>query len=160
MKRLLILFFIIFLISCGHKKPIASFHKLDISYDSGWEQSFSIIIDSIGKVLYSKGRWHQSFFSAQLSERDLLQLDSAYQRTPFKRYLESYTQDITDASSFQIILPDFNNKRIYVYGAGPARLRTFMNFLCEISERLTLKSIDSVVVFESRKGMQVPTPLH
>ncbi|MBC9914600.1 hypothetical protein [Chitinophaga varians] len=160
MKNTLILLISIALISCQHKKTTASFHQLDITYSSGWGKRFSVIIDSTGKVILGE-RWaDRTFFSAQLDDQDLLKLDSAYRQTPFESYDSTYYKDDgTDAYSYKVVLPAFNNKAVYVYGEmEPGSLKLFMECVIEIVDRLSPVPADTAVIFESHKGFYPPQP--
>jgi len=158
LKNILILLIGIVSISCQHKKTTASFHQLDITYSSGWGKRFSVIIDSTGKVILGE-RWaDRNFFSAQLDDQDLLKLDSTYRKTPFESYDSAYNSDErTDAYSYKVVLPDFNNKAVYVYGEmEPGSLKLFMKCVIEIVDRLSLVPADTAVIFESHKGFYPP----
>ena len=160
MKNIFILLICILLISCKHKKTTASFHKLDITYSNGWGKKFSVIIDSTGNVILG-GRWAaRTFFNAQLDDQDLLKLDSAYRSTPFESYDSTYVKDDrSDLCSYKVILPDFDNKAVYVYGEiAPASLKLFMDCVREMVDKLPLTPADTAVVFESHKGFYPAQP--
>ncbi|NML38741.1 hypothetical protein HHL17_16145 [Chitinophaga sp. G-6-1-13] len=160
MKYIFILLISIVLISCQYKKTTASFHKLHITYSNGWGKRFSVIIDSTGKVILGRKWADRTFFNAQLDDQDLLKLDSAYRRTPFESYDSTYSKDDrSDLYSYKVVLPDFDNKAVYVYGGiAPESLKSFIGCVREIVEKLFLTPADTAVIFESHKGFYPVQP--
>ncbi|RBL91222.1 hypothetical protein [Chitinophaga flava] len=91
----------------------------------------------------------------------MLKLDSAYDRTPFLSYDSIYEEDNrSDLCSYKIVLPDLNNKQVYVYGdMAPESLKSFVHCVREIVEELPLTLSDTAIIFESYKGFYPPFPL-
>lgn len=154
MKKILSIVFVLLLCSCNKNK--SSFNTFELSYDSGWAQSFSIKIDSVGNC-YFKDFIISNFDcnKAQVPDSIMNFCNELTKEIQSNKYKSFRSSGCADCSSFSVLITakekkytltqmDFTDKKIYKYVA----------ILQKFIHNAKFQKIDSVIIFKS----EIPIP--
>ena len=162
MKYILII--LIVLTSCNLTKSKSTskfFEEIDYTFDNGFNEAFSLKINSDGTCIVGEGRWTMKFYTSQLSKIEIESIDSLLQITPLNQYDSCYREPLVDQASYCFVLINRKKETIkkFVYGeSAPKLLNQFSDKLEKIKKNLNLIGKDTTTVFLSRINF-FPPPL-
>lgn len=155
MRKIFPIVFVLLLCSCNKNK--SSFKTFELSYYSGWAQSFSIKIDSAGNCFF-KDLIISNFDCNKAQAPDSImniceELTKEVQNNKYKSFKSS---GCADCSSLSILITakgkkhkltqmDFTDKKIYQY----------VDVLQKFINKTKFQKIDSIVIFKSKPLEQI-----
>lgn len=155
MNKFFLIFITIFFFSCNKNK--SSFNTFELSYDSGWAQSFSIKIDSVGNCYFRDliiGNF--DYNKAQVPDSIMNICDGLAKEVQNNKYKSFKSTGCADCSSLSILITakgkkytltqmDFTDKKIYKY----------VDVLQQFIHKTKFQKIDSIVIFKSEPFEQI-----
>lgn len=149
------MFIIVFFCSCNKNR--SSFNTFELSYDSGWAQSFSIKIDSVGNC-YFRDLIISNFYcnKAQVPDSIMNICDELAKEIKNNKHKSFKSSGCADCSSLSILITakdkkytltqmDFTDKKIYKY----------VDVLQKFINKTKFQKIDSIVIFKSEPLEQI-----
>lgn len=137
------------------------FTEVDFTFDSGWEEAFSMRILQDGTIILSNGKLNYQYAIGKVSGKQLFMLDTMIENNSLKKFQRRYeTAGMEDGYKFQIVINKEEKWAVQAYGTeSPCAINNYANFFWKLKTTIVFTPKDTSLIFLSRKGLYPPRPV-